>query len=164
MTEPHNPALCETCKSTDYETFRHACVHESTAKNDVWLDRYKIADWSAWAYSMDEATLTFSQQGRAKLICEIQVVGTVQDDSWQWSWSNNSLSLKARERLSEAKAFGRQKGWMRLSAPFLNSDEYFGWDCAAMARHLLNAESVYRCPTGQDSFVYLVILSTHFIA
>jgi hypothetical protein len=164
MTEPHDPALCETCKAPDYETFRHDCVHESTDHNELWLERFNIKTWPTWVYSLDDATLTFSQNGSPRVLCNIQVVGTVQDDTWQWSWSNHSLPPHCCDRLSEVKAFGRQKGWMKLSAPFLNADEYFGWDCAAIARHLLQAQSVYRCPTDDAGFVYLVILSTHFVA
>jgi hypothetical protein len=163
MTAPHNPDLCDTCQSADYESFRHDCVHESTEKNELWLGRFNIKTWPSWVYSLDDATLTFSQNGSLRVLCNIQVVGTIQDDTWQWSWSNHSLPAKCCHRLAEVKAFGRQKGWMKLSAPFLNADEYFGWDCASIASHLLQAESVYRCPTD-TGFVYLAILSTHFIA
>ena len=163
MSAPHNPQLCGTCESSEYEAFRHNCVHESMDKNELWLDRYDIRELPAWAYSLEEATLTFSDAGKTKVICQMQVVGTIQEDTWQWSWSNRSLPLRSRERLSAVKQLGMQKSWMRLTAPFLNSDEYFGWDCASIASHILDGEAAYRCPT-EDGFVYLVILSTQFIA
>ncbi len=55
------------------------------AKNEKWLAYYKINSWPRWDYSTEEATLTFSASGVAKVICQIQVVGTTEGTSWEWS-------------------------------------------------------------------------------
>ena len=78
----HQRHLCDACLTEEYEQFRHACIHESMSKNDAWTEEYKIDDWPRWDYSMDEATLTFSDEGTAKVICSMQVVGSSQGDSW----------------------------------------------------------------------------------
>lgn len=67
----HQRAVCEECLREEYEEFRHACVHESMAKNDLWLESFRIHDCPRWDYGMDDATLTFSKDGVAKVICEM---------------------------------------------------------------------------------------------
>ena len=81
----HDRPLCTTCMEEECEDFKHACVHESMAKNDIWLKKYKINDWPRWDYSMEDATLTFSEEGKVKVICDMQVVGSTQGNSWEWS-------------------------------------------------------------------------------
>jgi hypothetical protein len=161
----HERRLCDACMKDQYSEFRHACVHESMTKNELWLEKYKIKDWPRWDYSMDEATLTFSEDGKIKVICDMQVVGSTQDDSWEWSWGNITYPLACRWLMQEVKAFGEEKQWERLTTLFLNNpDEYLGWECASIANHVLNGIGAYRCPSGGDgNFVYVVILSARFV-
>jgi hypothetical protein len=159
----HERHLCDACLKKEYEEFRHACVHESMSKNGIWLAKYKIDDWPRWDYQMEDATLTFSEDGKAKVICAMQVVGSVHCDSWEWSWGNPNFPIACRTKIQEVKAFGEEKRWEKLTTLFLDNDDYLGWECAAIASHVLNGEAVYRCPTGKDHFVYLVILSSRFV-
>ncbi|WP_433974574.1 DUF6882 domain-containing protein [Tunturiibacter lichenicola] len=160
----HRRHLCDACLTEEYEEFRHACIHESMSKNDAWNEEYKIDDWPRWDYSMEEATLTFSEEGAAKVICSMQVVGSSQGDSWEWSWGNANFPDICRRAMQEVKTFGAEKQWHNLATLFLENDEYLGWECAAIASHVLNGVATYRCPSGSaGDYVYLVILSSRFV-
>src|ERR1700759_4343146 len=104
----HERHLCGACLEEEYEEFRHTSVHESMAKNDVWLEKYKINDWPRWDYSMEEATLTFSENGAVKVICDMQIVGSTKGDSWEWSWGNINLPLACRQLMQEVNEFGQE--------------------------------------------------------
>jgi hypothetical protein len=159
----HERHLCDACLKDEYEEFRHSCLHESMAKNHVWLEKYRINDWPRWDYSMEEATLAFSENGQVKVICDMQVVGSTNGDSWEWSWGNTNFPLACRQLMQAVNEFGQEKKWETLTTLFLNNDEYLGWECAAIANHVLNGVGAYRCPSGDGNFVYVVILSARFV-
>lgn len=133
------------------------------AKNDRWFEHYKIDSWPRWDYSMDEATLTFSEAGTPKVICQMQVVGSTEGDSWEWSWGNKNLPDPCKTLMFKVKEFGAVKQWDQLTSLFLTNDEYLGWECASIALHVLNGIFAYRCPNKGD-FLYLVVLSAQFVS
>jgi hypothetical protein len=162
----HDHQLCEDCLQKEYESFRHTCVRESITQNDVLTEKYRMGHWPRWDYSMENATLIFSDQGKPKVVCDIEVVGSTTLQSWEWSWGNANFPDSCRSRMAALREFGEQKEWERLTTLFLESDEYVGWECASVASHILGGLGVYRCPnsggTERDA-VFVVILSAHFV-
>lgn len=144
----HDRNLCKACLEKEYKTFSHSCIHESMAQNDAWIEKYRINDWPRWDYSMENATLIFSDKGKAKVVCRIEVAGSTTPESWEWSWGNENLPLACRKRMGEVYSLGEEKGWDRLTTLFLESDEYIGWECASVASHVLGGIGVYRCPSS----------------
>ena len=162
----HDRHLCELCLHKEYESFSHSCIHESMAQNKLWMEKYRIGDWPRWDYSMENATLIFSDQSKTKVICQIEVVGSTTPESWEWSWGNENFPLACRKRMGAVHAFGEEKEWERLTTLFLESDEYVGWECASVASHVLNGIGVYRCPSSggsKEDAIYVVILSAQFV-
>lgn len=162
----HDRQLCDTCLSEEYKSFSHTCIHESMAQNKTWIEKYRIDDWPRWDYSMENATLIFSDEGKAKVICQIEVVGSATPESWEWSWGNDNYPLACRKRMRAVFAFGEEKEWDRLTTLFLEGDEYVGWECASVASHVLNGIGIYRCPSSggsKEDAVYVVILSAEFV-
>jgi len=111
---------------------------------------------------MEDATLTFSQDGIAKVVGEMQVVGSSQGESWQWSWGNPNTPDISKNKMNAVRSFGEEKRWEQLTTLFLPCDEYTGWEYASVASHLLHAIGTYRCPY-EGGVVYLVILSSQFV-
>jgi hypothetical protein len=162
----HDRHLCEACLQEEYEEFAHDCVHKSIDQNNLWLEKYKIEDWPRWDYSLEDATLTFSQDGKSKVVCNIQAIGSVQGDSWEWSWGNQNLPDLCKTRMTEVREFGEEKQWSKLTSLFLDNDnEYLGWELASVTVHLLDGTAVYRCPDSETPgyFMYLVVLSSEFV-
>jgi hypothetical protein len=161
----HDRHLCEACRQNEYEEYAHQCVHEAIEQNQLWIERFGIRNLPRWDYSLEDCTLTFSREGQAKVICDIVAVGSVQGSSWQWSWGNKNLPATCKARMDEVRSFGEEKQWSKLASPFLNSSDYVGWECASVTFHLLNGIATYRCPDSETPgyFMYLVILSSHFV-
>jgi hypothetical protein len=160
----HNRNLCEACLKAEYDSFVHECVHEYMAKNKTWLAKYEIDSWPRWDWSLEDATITFSKDSVAKVICEMQVVGITLNESWEWSWGNPHFAGPSVGRMDEVKQFGEENQWDKMTTLFLPSDDYIGWSCASVAAHLPDAIGVYRCPDGEGSSTYLAILSARFVA
>jgi hypothetical protein len=161
----HERHLCEGCLQDEYEAYAHDRVHESIDQNKTWLENYKIRSWPRWDYSLEDATLTFSENGKAKVICDIQAVGSVVGDEWEWSWGNGNLPEACKSRMPAVKEFGEEKQWNRLTSLFLPSNEYLGWELASITVHLLGGIGVYRCPDSGTPgyFMYLAVLSSRFV-
>jgi len=158
--------LCDPILDEEYKEFAHECVHKSIDQNNVWLEQYRINDWPRWDYSLEDATLTFSKDGKPKVVCEIRAIGSVQGDSWEWSWGNANLPDACKDRMLEVRDFGEEKQWGRLRSLFLkNDDEYLGWELASITVHVLGGTAVYRCPDSETPgyFMYLVILKSEFV-
>jgi len=56
--------------------------------------------------------------------------------------------------MDKVREFGEANGYGKLTTPFLDADEYTGWEMTAVAEHVLNALGAYRFPTD-DGFCYL---------
>jgi hypothetical protein len=166
----HTPETCAVCIHTEYDEFRHICIHESIDKNEELKKVYKLFTWPQWDYQMEEAKLIFSQDGKPRVICQMQIAGSTQGDTWEWSWGNPGTLEVCRSKMCVVHELGEQKQWERLTTLFLPNDEYVGWECAGVANHLLGGLGVYRCPTsdskrtdGLVDAVYVVILSATFV-
>lgn len=162
--------LCEVCLQKEYEEFRHTCVHESIDCNARLNETYKLGTWPRWDYQMDDATLIFSKDGEARVICDVEVAGSTEGNTWEWSWGNATMPQSCRSRMCAIHELGTEKNWTRLNTLFLPNDEYVGWECAGIANHLLGGIGVYRCPTSDSKrddhlvdAVYVVILSARFV-
>lgn len=157
--------LCDACLSDEYDSWAHDRVHESIDQNEIWLEKYKINDWPRWDYSLEDCTLTFSKDGKAKVICDIRAVGSVQENSWEWSWGNKNLPDSCKDRMEEVRDFGEHKQWSKLTSLFPDSTDYLGWELASVTVHLLGGTAVYRCPDSETPgyFMYLVVLASKFV-
>ena len=161
----HDRHLCDDYLQVEYKAFVHRCVHASIELNKAWMETYRINEWPRWDFSLEECTLTFSQGGKPRVICDMRAVGSVQGDFWEWSWGNKNLPDPCKDRLDGVRSFGEEKEWNKLTSLFLDNDEYLGWELASVTVHLLGGTAVYRCPDSEapGSFTYLVILSSQFV-
>src|SRR6185437_8162477 len=149
MKKDRDRHLCPACLESEYETYRHARVHELMELNKHWLEQFKIDYWPRWDYDLDSSTLVFSQNGQRKVIADIEVVGTVHGTSWEWAWGNLNLPEPCRARIGAVREFGEEKQWAKLTTLFLESDDFLGWELTSIAAHILGAKGAYRCPDSE---------------
>jgi len=122
-------------------------------KNQRFSEKYGGHD--RWDWDADSATLTFSDAGRAKVRTFCSVVGTTEGDSWEWSWANRNIPADEKRDMERVHDFGAANGYEKLTAPFLEADEYTGWEMTAIAVHILQAPGSYRFPT-ERGYCYLL--------
>ena len=159
---PHDRNLCADCLLEDYENFRHACVHEAQANNESWRNKYRIDDYPRWDYSMQDATLMFSIDGKNKVVCNMQVIGSLHGSSWEWSWGNPNLPDACRERVHEVRALGEEKQWCQLTHLFSECGPFTASEYGSIAAHILGAIALYRCGDENDA-VWVVVMSSEFV-
>jgi hypothetical protein len=165
MTMSHSRHLCDACLEEEYESYRHARVHEAMDLNKRWMEQFKISTWPRWDFHPVTSRLIFSRDGEPMVAADVVVTGAVQGDRWEWAWGNPYMPVVSRERMTAVRDFGQEKKWEKLTTLFLENDEYLGWELTAISAHLLAAEGVYRCPASgaPGDFTYVMTFDTKFV-
>jgi hypothetical protein len=152
-------AACDDC----FQEFVHPLVHESQEKNDRFREKY--GRYARWDWDHERGTLTFSDPQMPTLEIDVSIVGSTEGNSWEWSWANANLDRHTIIEMEKVKAFGEANGYEKLTSPFLEADEYTGWEMTSVAVHVLGAPGSYRFPTelGHCYLVYrkIKILTVH---
>jgi hypothetical protein len=148
----------------EFSKFRHDAVHELMSLNEACERKFKISTLHRWDYDLDDGTLTFSQDGVARVVALIQIVGTTSetDGTWLWSWANQSLPGKVTRAIGDVRAFGERESLSELTTPSLTDDEYLGWAMTAITARVLGSKGAYRCPRHDNGFLYLVYVDLGF--
>ena len=165
MTEQHHRQLCDACLEKEYEEYRHARVHETIDRNKAWRERFRIDSWPHWNYDFEAETLTFSEDGKPRVIADMIVVGSLHGTEWEWAWGNPHMPLRSQERMSVVRDFGEEKEWPKLTTLFLEGDMSQCWEFSSIAVHLLGADGVYRCPDAENpgNFTFVLAFNTRFV-
>lgn len=133
-----------------YADWREEALDDLVTKQDRNLETYGMGKWERFDYDLDALTLTFSEAGVAKLVADIQVVGTTSPEEWLWGWANDYLPEPSRRDVELVKAFGEDNGVEELTWELLGADaedlNALGWSLTAVAARICDAEGAYRAP------------------
>lgn len=145
----------------EFAQFRHSAHHELMELNSLCEQQFFVGHWERWDYDGDLGTITFSEGGLAKVIAEVQLVGTTSTRSgtWLWGWANDSVPRSRTIQIDQVRAFGIAESLPVLSEPSWHDDEYHGWEMTAIAAKLLHARGGYRAPRQGAGFSYYVYTS-----
>ncbi|MGB9199034.1 MAG: DUF6882 domain-containing protein [Terriglobales bacterium] len=147
----------------EFSQFRHEAIHALKRLNEANEKEFRIGSWSRYDYDLDRGTLTFSQEGLAKVVASILVVGTTSQSAgnWLWSWANGNLPDTISEPVKNVRDFGTAENVAELVEPYLPDDEYVGWAMTAIAAKILDAKGAYRCP-GTNGYIYMLLTDIAF--
>jgi hypothetical protein len=131
------------------EAYAYLRTVQDTLKVDFSLGSYERYDWD-----QDLGTMVFSDGGIAKVVADIQFVGSISTvtNTWLWSWDNPSILPHVKDKLLEVRTFGERHGLDELTTPTWAADERDGWAMTAMSAKILQAKGAYRCPRKALSF------------
>jgi len=136
-----------------FNEFLQPLVQRLESKNDHFREIY--GPYRHWGWDPEAVTLTFSDSAKTTLRIDVTVVGTVEDDSWEWSWANPNFEPEVIRGMESVREFGEAHGYRRLTTDFLIAKDQTGWEMTAVAAHILNALGAYRFPT-QGGYCYLI--------
>ena len=143
-----------------YPDWRHDAVHQLQEKNERVKDEFRTGDWPRFDYDIDAGTLTFSEAGVAKVIAEIQIVGTTsfKAGNWLWAWANSHWPSERVTDSERLRAFGAEHGICDLTHDYVEDDELnaFGWELTAVTARITGALGAYRPPRDEGGGLYLV--------
>jgi hypothetical protein len=149
-------AACDDC----FEEFLDPLVHAGMEKNEAFKRRF--GNFARWNWDDLSSTLTLSGPGQPSVRVHCTLVGTTQGNQWQWSWANKNIPPNEKLDMEKVREFGESHGYETLTVPFLEADEYTGWEMTAVAEHILDALGGYRFPTDHG-FCYLAYRSVRVI-
>jgi hypothetical protein len=133
-----------------YPDWRHEAVHQLQAKNARLKEEFRISDWPRWDYELEAGTLTFSDQGVPKVVCEIQIVGTTsfKAGDWLWAWGNSHWPAERVTDSELVRAFGREHGICELTHDYVEVEDLntLGWELTAVMARVTDAIGAYRPP------------------
>ncbi len=143
--------------------FRHESIHALKRLNEACEKAFRISSWPRYDYDLDLCILTFSQDGIAKVVASILVVGTTSQSggTWLWSWANGHLPESVSESVKKVRDFGVSEKIAELAEPYAPDDEYLGWAMTAVAARIMDAKGAYRCP-GDNGYIYMIFRDVAF--
>lgn len=129
-----------------YKEWRHEALHQLIEKQDALRRALGFDTYPRYDYDLSSGTLTFSEEGQAKVVADIQVVGTVGQRDWLWSWANDHWPEDRVADLHRVRAFGFEHGIEELTTEHLIEDDLnqLGWQMTAVAARILGAPGAYR--------------------
>jgi hypothetical protein len=138
--------------------YMHESVHMQMEINERYLKQFGIGSFERWDYDMDKETLTFSHKGVTRVVANIQVAGTISNESktWLWGWANQYFPENVTSALSVVREFGEQHGIQKLTEDKWAATVEDGWEMSAVANRLIKGKGVYRCPTDKG-FLFLIL-------
>ena len=147
-----------------YGEWLHDAYHELQAKNGRLQDEFRFGEWDRFHYDLPSGTLTFSEKGEARVVCEIQAAGTTSAaaGNWLWAWANSDwpAEIVADSRL--VRAFGDEHGICELTHDLVDGDvelNALGWRLTAAMARITDALGAYRPPRDEGGGLFLVYRS-----
>jgi len=120
--------------------------------------QYRLNSYPRYDWYQDTAELVFSEQGRPRVVADIQFVGSLStsSESWMWSWANTSLLESAKSEIRRVREYGDTHSLLKLACAYWSADEEDGWQMTAVSAFLLKAKGAYRSP-DERGFTFMVM-------
>ena len=145
-----------------YPDWKHEAMHQLLAKQEDLKANYGMGTYPRFDYDAEAGTLKFSEDGRVKVIADIQVVGTTGQQNWLWALANDHWPEPVVADMEAVLQFGLDNEIDELTTDYLEDDDLnqLGWDLTAVAVRVLNAVGAYRAPNkGRPGALFLLIKS-----
>ena len=148
---------------TAWRSFVESCHQDLAAKQDHLSREYSLNRHKRWDWDQERGEIVFSNDGVPAVIAKIDFIGSVstKTNTWLWSWANPSLLDTARSRTTSIRKVGDDRDFPHLTVPKWPAEEADGWDMAAVAAHVLDAQGVYRTP-DDNGFTFLALSNMRF--
>jgi hypothetical protein len=148
-----------------YDAWCEEAFAAFTAKQKQLAETFQLESWQRYDYDTRAGTLTFSDANGPRILADIQVVGSIDDDDWRWGWSNEVWPPASTNGMQALRAFGAEHEIEELTTEYLESDDLdgLGWMLVAIAARVLEAEGGYRAPV-QAGHIYFLIRSIKFVS
>ena len=127
-------------------------------RQDDLQSRFALGTYPRYDWDQETAQLVFSQDGRSRVVADIQFVGGVstRSNTWLWSWANSSLMESVKGSVRPVRAYGEEHRYLKLASARWPAEEEDGWEMTAVAAYLLGAKGAYRSPKeGGSTFMVM---------
>ena len=142
-----------------YRDWRHEAFHQLQDKNGQIEARFRMGHWPRYDYDVETCKLVFSEDGKPKVIADIQVVGTTSENAgnWLWGWANAHWPAACVEDGHKVREFGTERGVPDLINDYVEDKDInaLGWELTAVAARICGAVGAYR-PASERGGLFLM--------
>ncbi|MBA2919031.1 hypothetical protein GON01_14105 [Sphingomonas sp. MAH-20] len=150
-----------------YAKWRHDAVHILQEQNARLKEQFRLNSWPRYDYDLAARQLTFSENGRAKVVADIQVVGTTSQNAgnWLWAWANSHWPADCIEEAQRARSFGEDHGIEELTSGYVEDDDLngLGWELTAVTARICGAVGAYRPPRDEGGGLFLLYRDVRWV-
>ncbi|MFG2063820.1 DUF6882 domain-containing protein [Micromonospora sp. NPDC048871] len=96
-------------------------------------------------WSMDDATISWSRDGRDSLHGRITMIGSVDhvQQTWLWSWANDSLPPAVLGDITDVRRYGEERSFPLLMSPSFRAEQKPVAQARIVAADVLAAEGLW---------------------
>jgi hypothetical protein len=127
-------------------------------RQDDLSSKFRLTQWPRYDWDQGTGQLIFSDDGKARVIADIQFVGSIstRSDTWLWSWANDSNDGALTVSAATARKYGESHEMEHLTTATWHAHEEDGWEMTSVTAFLTSAMGAYRTPKEQG-FTYMVL-------
>ncbi|MFJ3526520.1 DUF6882 domain-containing protein [Streptomyces sp. NPDC090132] len=109
------------------------------------VERYGLSGDVQYDWSMDDAQITWSRDGKVFLTGRLTVIGSVSlaQQTWLWSWANESIPDPALGGMERVRQYGEENDYPVLPWPGFKSDPELVAEARMVAASVLDAEGLW---------------------
>ena len=150
-----------------YAPWRHDAVHLLQEQNERLNAQFRLGTWPRFDYELETRRLIFSENGQARVVADIQIVGSTSQKAgnWLWAWANTHWPTDCIEDSERVCSFGEEHGIGELVSGYVEGDDLngLGWELTAVTARICEAAGAYRPPRDEGGGLFLLYRDVRWI-
>ena len=136
-----------------------ACAYLNRCQDSLAAE-FELRRWSRYDWDQETGLLVFSEEGRPRVVADIQFVGSIStiSDTWLWSWANDTIDGRLTTAAANVRLYGERHDISQLSMSKWPAHHGDGWEMASITAFLTKAKGAYRTP-DEGGFTFMIMTS-----
>ncbi|MFJ9692143.1 DUF6882 domain-containing protein [Kitasatospora sp. NPDC101183] len=141
-----------------WEEVVRAARERARSRQALMVERFGLSGDVQYHWSMDDAQMTWSRDGKVFLVGRLTMIGSVSlaQQSWLWSWANESLPRTVLGDIERVRQFGEANNYPVLPWPGFNHHPELVAEARLVAASVLDAEGLWADSTDEMQLHFLV--------
>ncbi|MFK0113207.1 DUF6882 domain-containing protein [Streptomyces sp. NPDC091217] len=143
---------------SDWEAVALAARERARSRQVAMVERFGLSGDVQYDWSMDDAHITWSRDGKVFLTGRLTVIGSVSvaQQTWLWSWANESLPRAALGDIERVRQFGEENDYPVLPWPGFDYHPELVAEARMVAASVLDAEGLWVESTDDVQLHFMV--------
>lgn len=141
-----------------WESVVLAARERARSRQAIMVERFGLSGDVQYDWSIDDAQITWSRDGKVFLTGRLTVIGSVSvaQQTWLWSWANESLPHAALGDIGRVRQFGEENDYPVLPWPSFTSHPELVAEARMVAASVLDAEGLWAESTDEVQLHFMV--------
>ncbi|MGW2595306.1 DUF6882 domain-containing protein [Streptomyces sp. NPDC001515] len=130
---------------SDWDEVVRAARERARSRQALMVERYGLSGDVQYDWSLDDARITWSRDGRTFLTGRLTMIGSVSlaERSWLWAWANDSLPPAVLGDIERVRVFGETHGYPVLPWRGFAHDAGLVAEARMVAASVLDADGLW---------------------